>query len=772
MINDKLEMALVRAIREAKVRKHEHVTVEHILYGLLHDDLASEVLTACGGEIPQMKEKLEDYFTTSLPAVQGGIGHDPIQTIGFNRVLQRAIAHVQSCGKKEVDGGDVLAAIFSEPESFAVYFLNLQGIKKLDVVEYISHGRQEESPPGPTMASREPGADQTDKTQTKPADKNAEALEQYTVNFSRRAAQGLIDPLIGREPELGRIMQTLCRRRKNNPLLVGEPGVGKTALAEGLALRIYQNREENREQSCPAGEKGKAGMVPSLLKDVEIRLLDMGGLLSGTKYRGDFEQRLKAVISAVENDPNIILFIDEIHTIVGAGATSSGSMDASNLLKPALQAGNLRCIGATTYEEYKNHLEKDRALSRRFQKIDVAEPSVPDTVAILQGLRPRYEEHHQIKYSTTSLKAAAELADRYINERFLPDKAIDVLDEVGAAFRMRRTGKKRRSVTVRDVEEVVSRLARMPAKSASSADIEHLRLLDTMLKSQIFGQDQAIAALTAAVKRSRAGLKRPEGPTGAFLFAGPTGVGKTELARQLAANLSIHFERFDMSEYMEKHAVSRLIGSPPGYVGFEQGGLLTEAIRKHPHSVLLFDELEKAHPDIFGILLQVMDHASLTDNSGRKADFRNVTLIMTTNAGARELAERPIGFTGDSQGRDGKALKNLFAPEFRNRLDSIITFSSLDTSLMEQIVDKMVLELQQQLAEKKVTINLTPAARTWLAQRGYDPEYGARPLRRLILGEIGDTLTEEILFGQLRKGGEAKVGMKGKKLSFSFVPLA
>lgn len=772
MINDKLEMALVRAIREAKIRKHEHVTVEHILYGLLHDDLASEVLTACGGEIPQMKEKLEDYFTSSLPTVQGGIGHDPIQTIGFNRVLQRAIAHVQSCGKKEVDGGDVLAAIFSEPESFAVYFLNLQGIKKLDVVEYISHGRPEESPPGPTMASREPGADQTDKTQTKPADKNAEALEQYTVNFSRRAAQGLIDPLIGRELELSRIMQTLCRRRKNNPLLVGEPGVGKTALAEGLALRIYQNREENREQSCPAGEKGKAGMVPSLLQDVEIRLLDMGGLLSGTKYRGDFEQRLKAVISAVENDPNIILFIDEIHTIVGAGATSSGSMDASNLLKPALQAGNLRCIGATTYEEYKNHLEKDRALSRRFQKIDVAEPSVPDTVAILQGLRPRYEEHHQIKYSTTSLKAAAELSDRYINERFLPDKAIDVLDEVGAAFRMRRTGKKRRSVTVRDVEEVVSRLARMPAKSASSADIEHLRLLDTMLKSQIFGQDQAIAALTAAVKRSRAGLKRPEGPTGAFLFAGPTGVGKTELARQLAVNLSIHFERFDMSEYMEKHAVSRLIGSPPGYVGFEQGGLLTEAIRKHPHSVLLFDELEKAHPDIFGILLQVMDHASLTDNSGRKADFRNVTLIMTTNAGARELAERPIGFTGDSQGRDGKALKNLFAPEFRNRLDSIITFSSLDTSLMEQIVDKMALELQQQLAEKKVTINLTPAARTWLAQRGYDPEYGARPLRRLILGEIGDTLTEEILFGQLRKGGEAKVGMKGKKLSFGFVPLA
>ncbi|ADH87156.1 ATP-dependent Clp protease ATP-binding subunit ClpA [Desulfurivibrio alkaliphilus] len=764
MINDKLEMALVRAIREAKVRKHEHVTVEHILYGLLHDDLAAEILTACGGDITLMKEKLEDFFTTSLPSMPGGIGHDPIQTIGFNRVLQRAIAHVQSCGKKEVDGGDVLAAIFSEPESYAVYFLNLEGIKKLDVVEYISHGRPagipESAAPNHAPATDREG--KSDQGRAKPADKNAEALEQYTVNFSQRAAQGLIDPLIGRENELKRIMQTLCRRRKNNPLLVGEPGVGKTALAEGLALRIHESRQQN-QAACE--------LVPDLLKEVEIRLLDMGGLLSGTKYRGDFEQRLKAVIKAVEDNPQIILFIDEIHTIVGAGATSGGSMDASNLLKPALQSGSLRCIGATTYEEYKNHLEKDRALSRRFQKIDVAEPSVPDTYAILQGLRPHYEKHHQIKYSATSLKAAAELADRYINERFLPDKAIDVLDEVGAAFRLRR-GKKRRSVTVRDVEEVVSRLARVPAKSASGADIERLRLLETMLKSQIFGQDQAISALTGAVKRSRAGIKRPEGPTGAFLFAGPTGVGKTELARQLAANLSIHFERFDMSEYMEKHAVSRLIGSPPGYVGFDQGGLLTEAIRKHPHSVLLFDELEKAHPDIFSILLQVMDHASLTDNSGRKADFRNVILIMTTNAGARELAERPIGFTGDSQGRDGKALKNLFAPEFRNRLDSIITFNSLDTSLMEQIVDKMVLELQERLSEKKVTISLTAAARTWLAKQGYDPEYGARPLRRLIMKEIGDTLTEEILFGQLRKGGEVRVTIKGKRLAFSYTPAA
>ncbi len=761
MINNKLEMALVRAIREAKIRKHEHVTVEHILYGLLHDELAVEIIEACGGEIPRMKEKLEDFFVSSLPSLPGGIGHDPVQTIGFNRVLQRAIAHVQSCGKKEVDGGDVLAAIFSESESFAVYFLSLEGIKKLEVMEYIAHGRPEVAPrTAPQGAPEAPGGG---KTKGRPADKEAEALEKFTINFSALAADGKIDPLIGREPELKRVMQTLCRRRKNNPLLVGEPGVGKTAIAEGLALLIHQEREA-------AAPSSRNSRVPEMLQGVEIRLLDMGGLLSGTKYRGDFEQRLKAVISAVEKRPEVILFIDEIHTIVGAGATSGGSMDASNLLKPALQAGNLRCIGATTYEEYKNHLEKDRALSRRFQKIDVVEPSVADTVAILKGLQSRYEEHHGIKYSAPSLKAAAELAGRHINERFLPDKAIDVVDEVGAAFRMRSSSRRRRTVTVRDVEEVVSRLARIPAKSVSGSDVEQLRLLETLLKSQVFGQDQAISALTTAVKRSRAGIKRPDGPTGAFLFAGPTGVGKTELARQLASSLNVHFERFDMSEYMEKHAVSRLIGSPPGYVGFDQGGLLTEAIRKHPHSVLLFDELEKAHPEIFSILLQVMDHAALTDNSGRKADFRNVILIMTTNAGARELAARPIGFTGDRQGRDSKALKNLFAPEFRNRLDGIITFNALDAPLMEQIVDKMVLELQAQLSEKKVNITLTTAARRWLAKRGFDPEFGARPLRRLIMEEIGDPLTDEILFGQLRKGGEAKVTVKGGRLLFALTP--
>lgn len=798
MINDKLEMALVRAIREAKVRKHEHVTVEHILYGLLHDELAAEVLTACGGDIPVMKEKLEDFFATSLPVVErGGIAHDPIQTIGFNRVLQRAIAHVQSCGKKEVDGGDVLVAIFSEAESFAVYFLSLEGIKKLEVVEYISHGREEAVKSEPREA---PGAGAgKQKPKGAPVDKGAEALARFTVDFTQRAQRGEIDPLVGREPELQRMMQTLCRRRKNNPLLVGEPGVGKTALVEGLALLIHQSRQAaaGGESSAEGGvgwaeaavevEHASAGRplplggepandrtrqfarrVPEMLRQVNIRLLDMGGLLSGTKYRGDFEQRLKAVISAVEKEPDTILFIDEIHTIVGAGATSGGSMDASNLLKPALQSGQLRCIGATTYEEYKNHLEKDRALSRRFQKIDVAEPTVPETVSILKGLQPHYEKHHQITYSSTALKSAAELADRYINERFLPDKAIDVLDEVGAAFRMNPSRRKRRTVTVRDVEEVVSRLARIPAKSVSGADVERLRLLESVLKSQIFGQDPAVSSLVSAVKRSRAGIKRPDSPTGAFLFAGPTGVGKTELAKQLAGALGVHFERFDMSEYMEKHAVSRLIGSPPGYIGFDQGGLLTEAIRKHPHCVLLFDELEKAHPDLFSILLQVMDHASLTDNSGRRADFRNVILIMTTNAGARELAARPIGFTGDSSGRDSKALQNLFAPEFRNRLDATITFAPLDTVLMEQIVDKMVMELQAQLSEKRVSITLSDAARTWLARKGYDPDYGARPLRRLITGEIGDTLTDEILFGALRKGGEVKVGLKGRKLTFKF----
>ena len=746
MINAKLEIALVRAIREAKIRRHEHVTVEHILYGLLDDDLAAGIIEGCGGDPETMKKKLEEFFTSNLPTVKEAMGHDPIQTLGFNRVLQRAIAHVQSCGKKEVDGGDVLAAIFAETESFAVYFLHSEGLSKLDVTEYISHGGEETDGGKAREEEKKSGTEKSE-----PA-KGNEALEKYTINFKARAAEGRIDPLVGRDKELIRVMQTLCRRRKNNPLLVGEPGVGKTAIAEGLALQIHEGR------------------VPELLQDVELRLLDMGGLLSGTKYRGDFEQRLKAVISAVEQDPRIILFIDEIHTIVGAGATSGGSMDASNLLKPALQAGSLRCIGSTTYEEYKNHIEKDRALSRRFQKIDIEEPSVEETVAILKGLQPRYEEHHGVRYSAPAVKATAELANRYLTDRFLPDKAIDVMDEVGASFRLAGARRSMRTVTVRDVEKVVSRMARVPAKSASGSDLAHLKGLEGLLKKSIFGQDHAIKALVTAVKRSRAGLKQSEGPTGSFLFAGPTGVGKTEVARQLAAALSVHFERFDMSEYMERHSVSRLIGAPPGYVGFDQGGLLTDAIRKHPYCVLLLDEIEKAHPDIFSILLQVMDHSTLTDNAGRKADFRNVILIMTTNAGARELSERPIGFTGDNTGKNERALKNLFAPEFRNRLDATITFNPLDAGLMERIVDKMLAELQAQLAERRVTITLSPAARSWLAGRGYAPEFGARPLRRLILQEIGDVLTEEILFGRLSKGGSVQIGLKNKQLTYAYGP--
>jgi ATP-dependent Clp protease ATP-binding subunit ClpA len=743
MISQKLEMALVMAIREAKSQRHEHVTVEHILYGLLHDEYATEIINRCGGSKDSLKKKLEEFFASNLPTLKEESVHDPTQTIGFNRVLQRAIAHVQSCGKKEVDSGDVLVAIFAEPDSFAAYFLQTEGLTRLNIVECISHGM-----PKPSAG----GGAETQNDQKQKGGKTETALDKYTVNFSERAAEGLIDPLIGRGRELDRVMQILCRRRKNNPLLVGEPGVGKTAIAEGLALRIHD------------------GEVPDLLDDVEIRLLDMGALISGTKYRGDFEERLKAVITAVEKHPHIILFIDEIHTIVGAGATSGGSMDASNLLKPALQAGTLRCIGSTTYDEYKNYVEKDRALSRRFQKVDIEEPSVADTYEILKGLKGHYEKHHGVRYSNAAVKATADLAARYINDRHLPDKAIDVLDEVGATFRLTKAGNKTRIVTIRDVEAVVSRMARIPARTTAGSDVEKLKQLDARLKRLIFGQDHAIDSLVTAVKRSRAGLKHPERPTGCFLFAGPTGVGKTEVARQLAEGLSVHFERFDMSEYMEKHAVARLIGAPPGYIGFDQGGLLTDAIRKHPYCVLLLDEIEKAHPDVFSILLQVMDHSTLTDNAGRRADFRNVILIMTTNAGAREMSERAIGFMGSNKGKDQKAIKNLFSPEFRNRLDSVITFGALGMPVMERIVDKLTDELQLQLAEKKVTISLSNAARTWLAKKGYDPDYGARPLRRLITQEIGDVLSDEILFGKLTKGGNAKVGVKEKKLTFSFTP--
>ena len=755
MLSKELELALIKAIKEAKSHRHEYVTVEHMLYGLLHDDLARHIIDKCGGNNQNLKERLERFFETGMPVMKGGDG-EPAQTVAFNRVLQRAVSHVQSCGKKQVDTGDVLVSIFTEQDSHAVYFLGSEGVGRLEVVEYISHSLPEYLQSEP-LRQPPPGQHQQKKKPEKPTD----ALEEFTVNFARRAAEGTIDPLIGRDREIYRMMQVLCRRKKNNPLLVGEPGVGKTAMAEGLALRIHEDAVARRE---PRPDPKK--LVPDLLQDAEIYMLDLGTLVAGTKYRGDFEKRLKEVVAAIEKKDKAILFIDEMHTIIGAGATSGGSMDASNLLKPALQNGTIRCIGSTTYEEYKNHIEKDRALSRRFQKIDIDEPSVDDTCRILRGLQSRYEEHHQVRYAKSAIDATAELAHRYINDRFLPDKAIDVLDEVGASFRLR--GKTGRTVGIRDVEEIVARIARVPVTTKAGDDTQLLLHLGDQLKSFIFGQDEAIEALAKAVKRSRAGLGNPQAPTGSFLFAGTTGVGKTEVARQLAAALAVNFERFDMSEYMEKHAVARLIGAPPGYIGFDQGGLLTDAIRKHPYSVLLLDEIEKAHPDVFSILLQVMDHSTLTDNAGRRADFRNVILIMTTNAGAREMSERAIGFLGDSSGKEQKAIKNLFSPEFRNRLDAIISFAPLSVETVERVVDKMVGELQQQLADKKITIELSPAARGWLAREGYEPAFGARPLRRLIMKEIGDVLTEEILFGALSKGGRVRIGRKNNTTTFTY----
>ncbi|MDR0476542.1 MAG: ATP-dependent Clp protease ATP-binding subunit ClpA [Desulfobulbaceae bacterium] len=746
MLSKTLEQSLMRAIREARSHHHEYVTVEHMLYGLLFDELASYIITKCGGSTESLKDQLQNFFRSHVPKISDG-HQEPSQTIAFNRVLQRAIAHVQSCGKDRVDSGDALVSIFAETESHAAFFLNSVGLNRLTVVDFISHdlpdnlsNLQEAPLPHP------------------PASPEDKALQEFTVNLAEKAATHQLDPLIGREVELTRIMQVLCRRKKNNPLLVGEPGVGKTAMAEGLALKIYEDAE--------AGKAGRPALAPDLLRGCDIHLLDMGTLVAGTKYRGDFEKRLKAVIVGIEKKPNAILFIDEIHTIVGAGATSGGSMDASNLLKPALQSGSLRCIGSTTYEEYKNQIEKDRALSRRFQKIDIEEPSVADTELILKGLQPRYEEHHHVTYSKKAVRAMAELSARYINDRFLPDKAIDVMDEAGSMFRLE--GRLNSQVKVGDVEKVVSRIARLPAKSTAAADSGALLRLRGDLLAVVFGQDQAIDTVVRAVKRARAGLGNPLAPTGSFIFAGPTGVGKTEVARQLAKVLGVHFERFDMSEYMEKHAVARLIGSPPGYVGFDQGGLLTEAIRKHPYCVLLLDEIEKAHPDIFSILLQVMDHATLTDNSGRKADFRNVILIMTTNAGAREMAAKSIGFVTSEKGKDQTALNKLFAPEFRNRLDAIVSFKSLDAAAMNRVVDKLIGELEAQLAGKRVRIVLTDAARSWLAAKGYDPSYGARPLRRLVTSEIGDVLTEEILFGQLKNGGQATIDCQDDKLAFSY----
>jgi ATP-dependent Clp protease ATP-binding subunit ClpA len=750
MINRELELTFAAAIKEAKSRHHEFFTLEHILFAMLHDVTGRRVLFHCGADLEDLKARIERFFGEQVEKLPEGIEQDPIQTIGVQRVLQRAIMHVHGAEKREVDAGDILAAMFYEENSYAVYFLKSQGISRLDILSFISHGvsksgepeegfTQERSAPGP-----EPSLDNAGEN------RRAGALESFTVNLIEKAAEGHIDPLIGRENAILRTLQILGRRTKNNPILVGDPGVGKTAIAEGLALKIQR------------------GEVPEGFQNVEIYALDMGALLAGTKYRGDFEARLKAIIGELKKKPGAILFIDEIHTVVGAGATSGGSMDASNILKPVLVTGGLRCIGSTTYEEYKNHFEKDRALSRRFQKVEIREPSVDETYQILQGLKTSYEKHHSIRYTDAALRAAAELAARHINDRYLPDKAIDVIDETGASLRLRKDGRVRRVVSPKDIEQVVARMAKIPARSVSSSDQVRLQHLEEELKGQVFGQSSAIEALCKAIKRSRAGLRTPEKPTGSFLLIGPTGVGKTEVAKQLARIMGVQFLRFDMSEYMEKHTVARLIGAPPGYIGFDQGGLLTDAIRKQPYCVLLLDEIEKAHQDIFSILLQVMDHATLTDNNGKKADFRNVVLLMTSNAGAREMSMSSIGFGGqevDNRTAKGmKAVENLFSPEFRNRLDGIVAFNGLSVEIMERIVDKFIVELEEQLAEKRIQLELSPAARSWFAEQGYDSTFGARPLGRLIQSEIKDLLADEILFGRLRTGGRVHIDRTGEEV--------
>lgn len=745
MINRELELTFAAAIKEAKARHHEFFTLEHILYAMLHDVAGRRILYHCGADIEALKARLDKFFDEQVESLPEGTEQDPIQTMAVQRVLQRAIMHVHGAEKKEVDAGDILAAMFYEENSYAVYFLKAQGVTRLDVLSFISHGISKAGDPDGDEFGKKPYLAPASGGQQE--SKRATALESFTINLIEKAAKGHIDPLIGRESEILRTLQILGRRTKNNPIYVGDPGVGKTAIAEGLALKIHRKE------------------VPEAFLNVEIYALDMGALLAGTKFRGDFEARLKAVLQELKNKPGAILFIDEIHTVVGAGATSGGSMDASNILKPVLVTGGMRCIGSTTYEEYKNYFEKDRALSRRFQKVEIREPSVDETFQILQGLRSYYEQHHGVRYTEAALKAAAELAARHINDRYMPDKAIDVIDEAGASLRLKKDRRLRRIVSPKDIEQVVARIAKIPTRSVSASDQTRLQSLEEELTGQVFGQKAAIQALAKAIKRSRAGLRIPDKPIGSFLLIGPTGVGKTEVARQLAKVMGVNFLRFDMSEYMEKHTVARLIGAPPGYIGFDQGGLLTDAIRKHPYSILLLDEIEKAHPDIFSILLQVMDHATLTDNNGKKADFRNVILLMTSNAGAREMSSSSIGFgTKDADNRTAKGMKaieNLFSPEFRNRLDGIIPFNGLTTDVMEMIVDKFIRELEEQLSEKKIKLELTPAARLWLAERGYNPTFGARPLARLIQTEIKDMLADEILFGRLRSGGRVRIDVAG-----------
>jgi ATP-dependent Clp protease ATP-binding subunit ClpA len=748
MLSPNLEQTLHRALAYANSRRHEFATLEHLLLALTEDQDALSVLRACGVDVERLRRELTHYIENELTNLTTGHIDDAKPTASFQRVLQRAAIHVQSSGREQVTGANVLVAMFAERESHAVYFLQEQEMSRLDAVNYISHGIAKVT--GRTERRGVSGADE-DAGAEKVVKRGGDALENYCVNLNKKALKGRIDPLIGREAEVERTIQILCRRAKNNPLYVGEPGVGKTAIAEGLALRIVR------------------GEVPDVLSNATIFALDMGALLAGTRYRGDFEERLKAVISELEAEEGAILFIDEIHTVIGAGATSGGAMDASNLLKPALASGTLRCIGSTTYKEYRNYFEKDRALVRRFQKIDVNEPTVEDSVKILEGLKPYYEEHHKVRYTTDAIRTAVELAARYITDRKLPDMAIDVFDEVGAAQMLLPERKRRKTITVEDVETVISKMARIPPKSVSRDDRETLKNLERDLKTMVFGQDKAIVALSSAIKLARAGLREPEKPIGCYLFSGPTGVGKTEVARQLAHCLGIELIRFDMSEYMERHSVSRLIGAPPGYVGFDQGGLLTDAVDQKPHSVLLLDEIEKAHPDLFNILLQIMDHGRLTDHNGKSVDFRNVILIMTTNAGASELSKNAIGFGREKrEGDDVEAINRLFTPEFRNRLDAIVTFEGLTPEIVGRVVDKFVMQLEAQLADRHVQIELSEAARKWLAKKGYDPMFGARPLGRTIQEHIKKALAEELLFGKLAKGGTVKVDLKDEALTFEF----
>jgi ATP-dependent Clp protease ATP-binding subunit ClpA len=759
MLSRNLEQTLHRALSLASARRHEYATLEHLLLGLADDTDAATVLRACGVDLDKLRTDLSEFLDKDLAGLATDRPGDPKPTAGFQRVVQRAAIHVQSSGRDEVTGANVLVALFSERESHAVYFLQLQDMTRLDAVNFISHGiakapgRSAQRPVTGT-SQQPPSGDghQEPEREEKPSRRGQDALSNYCVNLNKKAMAGKIDPLIGRDLEIERTIQILCRRTKNNPLYVGDPGVGKTAIAEGLAKRIVE------------------GDVPEVLIKSTIFALDMGSLLAGTRYRGDFEERLKAVVNELESQAGAILFIDEIHTVIGAGATSGGAMDASNLLKPALASGNLRCIGSTTYKEFRNYFEKDRALVRRFQKIDVNEPSLEDSIKILRGLKLNYEKHHKVKYTEEAIRGAVELSAKYINDRKLPDKAIDVIDEVGASRMLLPEAKRRKMVTLKDVEEIVAKIARIPPKSVSADDKETLRNLERDLKSMVFGQDKAIDALAAAIKLARAGLREPEKPIGNYLFSGPTGVGKTEVARQLASTMGIELIRFDMSEYMERHSVSRLIGAPPGYVGFDQGGLLTDAIDQHPHAVLLLDEVEKAHPDLFNILLQVMDHGKLTDHNGKTVDFRNIILIMTTNAGASDMAREAIGFGRDvRQGEDDDAIKRLFTPEFRNRLDATITFAGLTPEIVGRVVEKFVMQLEAQLADRNVTIEMSSAAKEWLAERGYDRLYGARPLARVIQEHIKKPLAEELLFGKLVKGGSVKVTLKDGKLDFEIV---